>query len=80
MRQETEEHPDKTHDPVTRLSLVLYIAFFLVWCAGAGIGLAWSGAQQPALRGAPLWFAVACLLSFAGVSLALIHGIRKCLK
>ena len=55
----------------------LYLAFFLVWCAGTVIGEAWPGPEQPMLWDMPLWFLVGCVFSFIGVSAALIHYVRR---
>lgn len=65
---------------MTKTAVVLYLAFFSVWCAGAAIGEAWPDPEQPALWGMPLWFVVSCLLSFLGVSAALIHVVRGWLR
>ncbi len=76
MNQETTDAPRSPSLPKT--SLILYAAFFLAWCAGAVVGVALPDA--PALLGMPLWFVLGCLLSFAGVSAALIHRVRAWLK
>ncbi len=65
---------------ITRTVVVLYLAFFVVWCLGAVVGEALPGAAQPSLLGMPLWFVVSCLLSFAGVAVALIHCVRGWLQ
>ncbi len=65
---------------VTKTVVVLYCAFFAVWCAGAVIGEMWPGAEQPVLWGMPLWFTVSCVISFLGVSAALVDCVRGWLK
>jgi uncharacterized membrane protein YhdT len=67
-------------EAITKTIIVLYLAFFAVWCAGAAAGEIWPGAEQPALWGVPAWFAVSCVLSFAGVSVVLVRAVRGWLQ
>ncbi len=66
--------------PVTKAVVILYLAFFAVWCLGAALGEAWTGTAQPALWGMPLWFVVSCLASFAGAAAVLVVLVRGWLK
>jgi uncharacterized membrane protein YhdT len=79
------DHPEQpvsraARASVTKTVVVLYLAFFLLWCIGAAIGEFRPAASQPRLWGMPLWFAVSCLLSFAGVSAALVLYVRRWLR
>lgn len=65
---------------VTKTILLLYLAFFVVWCVGGALGEARPGAEQPALWGMPLWFVVSCVFSFLGVAAALVHCVRGWLR
>ncbi len=66
--------------PVTKMVVILYLAFFAAWCLGAALGEARPGADQPLFLGMPLWFVLSCLASFAGVAAALVILVRGWLK
>lgn len=70
----------KKQASVTKVVCLLYGAFFGVWCLGAAIGEIWTGPDQPALWGMPVWFLVGCVFSFVGVSAVLVHFVRRWLQ
>ena len=80
MGRQSNDKTETARASVTKVVCALYLAFFLVWCAGAAIGETWTGPEQPMLWGMPAWFVVGCLLSFAGVAAALIHYVGRWLK
>lgn len=79
-RRSTMEYSKNSGNTVTRAVILLYLAFFVVWCLGAAFGEALPGAEQPALWGMPVWFVVSCLASFAGAAVVLVVLVRGWLK
>lgn len=76
MERELTEQPSR-RDSGRRAIYILYLGFFLTWCAGLVMGELWPGADQPSILGLPAWFFVGCVASFAGVSVALILCARR---
>lgn len=62
-------------DREARLTLALYLAFFLWWTIGAyGLG---DWAQVP-IFGMPAWFFVSCVLGYPLICVALWVVVRTC--
>ena len=59
---------------------ILYILFFIVWCAGMTIGELWNTPNHPSLLGIPVWFLISCVASSIGVSVALLCYVWRCFK
>ena len=75
--QEAGADTTRTHNRGPIAVSGLYVAFFVVWCVGLGIGLAWPGEAQPVVLGLPLWFMLGAVLSSISVSAALVYCVRR---
>ena len=70
-----QSEPTEKERRAERVIALLYVIFFILWCAGLLLGLCQS--TDTLLWGLPFWFSFSCVIAYGLICLALAWAVRR---